>query len=128
MKKLKTLTLLILCVSLFTPQITAQEPGQSGQSCATEYGIDLSKTYSGGDVMEIIADAEALIDEAYAEGYKAGLLEAAPDAAYYRAVNESLQKELAAEKDVFRLGLSGCLAAAALSFIGGAVSGALIAR
>jgi hypothetical protein len=44
-------------------------------------------------------EIDAAVSEAYAEGYKAGLLEASPDAAYWKKISDSLRTELKTEKN-----------------------------
>lgn len=50
-----------------------------------------------------IAEEEmvAAVEEAYAEGYKAGLLASLPEAAYYRELSESLRRDLNAQRRRF---------------------------
>jgi hypothetical protein len=62
-----------------------------------EYGIDPERSYPGTMVLEILSvlevEAVLAIDEAYAAGYKAALLTAAPDTAYWKSLAEHWQQE-----------------------------------
>lgn len=44
------------------------------------------------------AELEAAVHEAYAEGYKAGLLASLSDVVYYMALSENLQQKLDAQR------------------------------
>lgn len=80
----RQILLIFLLTAVILSPILAQ-PTKSSQI----YGIELEKDYSGAEVVQIINDvleeSDKSIDEAYAKGYKAGLLEAAPDSAYWQA-------------------------------------------
>jgi len=58
-------------------------------------------------------EAESAIREAFAEGYKAGLLETAPERDYWKSLAESWQREAAFEATRFRLPLWALPVAAA---------------
>jgi hypothetical protein len=100
--KLKTLPPLFCLIMLITPALSAQTRGGSQTAQKSDYGIDAEKLYPGNILLELLQTADTEIDnavsEAYAEGYKAGLLESAPDAAYWQRLSESLRDELKAEK------------------------------
>ncbi|MBQ6058166.1 MAG: hypothetical protein IJL34_10945 [Treponema sp.] len=61
------------------------------------YGIESGRSYNADEVAALLAiaeeEAEASIQQAYAEGYKAGLLEAAPESARLAVLNEQLKTE-----------------------------------
>ena len=61
------------------------------------YGIESGRSYNADEVAALLAiaeeEAEASIQQAYAEGYKAGLLEAAPESARLAVLNEQLKAE-----------------------------------
>jgi hypothetical protein len=86
----------ILCLTLLTLMITARPSIVSAQSTENVYGIEPEASYPGSLVIEILTAAEEeasiAIGEAYAEGYKAGLFEAAPEAAYWQAAAAQNQK------------------------------------
>ena len=44
------------------------------------------------------AEIEEAVNEAYAEGYKAGLIASLSDAVYFQALSESLQRDLDAQR------------------------------
>jgi len=93
--KLKALLLTLLFLMLTTQTSFAQTKKESKQTSANEYGIDLTKSYTGSEVLELIQiaeqEAEAAIDKAFDEGYKQGLLAGVPDAEYWKT--KALQYE-----------------------------------
>ena len=93
--KLKALLLTLLFLTLTTQTSFAQKKNESKPTSASEYGIDLTKSYTGSEVAELLQivseEAEQAIEKAFNEGYKQGLLAAAPDAEYWRV--RSLQYE-----------------------------------
>lgn len=86
--RLKALLLTLLFLTLTTQTSFAQKKIESEPTSENEYGIDLAKSYTGSDLLELIQiveqEAEQAIDHAFNEGYKQGLLAAAPDAEYWR--------------------------------------------
>jgi hypothetical protein len=132
MSVLKKPMALILLITVLPRLSIAQEPGELETVSASEYGIDLNAEYSGAEVAGVVRivveEAEAGINEAYAEGYKASLLEAAPDAAYYKSISASLRDELEAERQALKFSPAGVLVAGLLSFLTGGLSYALITR
>jgi hypothetical protein len=100
--KLKTLPLLILLTLLLIPNGSAQTPEQSPESSAGAYGIEPEESYPGTVVLRLMETAEeeiaAAVNEAYAEGYKAAMLEYAPEAALYKAMAGNMRAELEAER------------------------------
>jgi len=101
--KLKTLLPLFLLATLLTPALSAQTRSESQTAQENGYGIEPEKLYQGTLILELLTAAESEINnavsEAYAQGYKAGLLEAAPDAAYWKKISDSLRTELKTEKN-----------------------------
>ena len=93
--KLKALLLPILFLTLATQTSFAQSKTESKPTLESEYKIDLTRNYTGSEVLELIViveqEAEQAIEKAFNEGYKQGLLAAAPDAEYWRV--RSLQYE-----------------------------------
>ena len=89
---LMTLSLLILTLPL-----AAQSVIPSPADFANEYGIDPGRLYPGTMVLELIAaiedEAVIALDDSYATGYKAGLLSAAPDLAFWKSQAEYWQEE-----------------------------------
>ncbi|MBR0100469.1 MAG: hypothetical protein IJP90_12280 [Treponema sp.] len=96
--KLKTLLLLTLFLLLATQASFAQQKNQSKQTSENEYGIDLAKSYTGSEVLELIQiveqEAQAAIEKAFDEGYKQGLLSSAPDAEYWRVKAAGYEAEV----------------------------------
>lgn len=93
--RLKALLLTLLFLTLTTQTSSAQKRTESSAASGNRYGIDLTRNYTGSQVLVMIQtaeqEAEQSIDEAFNEGYKQGLLAAAPDAEYWRV--KSLQYE-----------------------------------
>lgn len=77
--------------------LTAQTSPVLKKNIKTEYGLESNRSYSSDEVAELLAiaeeEAEVSIKEAYAEGYKAGVLEYAPENARLEALNKSLEKD-----------------------------------
>jgi len=86
----KLLPLLISLLVTMTQPLAAQMSTPSPNDSGNDYGIDPAALYPGTIVIELLAAAESeavmSIDEAYEEGYKAGLLASAPDTAYWRSL------------------------------------------
>lgn len=121
---LKTLPLVLLLITLPIVTSFTQMPEQSPTKQNNDYGIEPEKSYSGTIVLELLQAVEAEIDasvnEAYAEGFKAGLLASSPDAEYYKSLSESIRAELEAErkrnsswKDKLLFGFAGVVIGAA---------------
>ena len=93
--RLKALLPLLLSLLLETQTSFAQKRTESRAASGNGYGIDLTRSYTGSQVLAMIQaaeqEAELAIDEAFNEGYKQGLLASAPDAEYWRI--KSLQQE-----------------------------------
>jgi len=64
-------------------------------------------------------EIEAAVCEGYAEGYKAAMLQYAPDAAAYKATSDALRKELEAERTKNRYFWPSIGASAGLSLVAG---------
>lgn len=109
--RLKALLPTLLFLLLTTQTSFAQKKTESKQDSASEYGIDLTRSYTGSEVLELIQiveqEAEIAIDQAFNEGYKKGLLAAAPDAEYWRVKSSQHEAEitrLKKEKWLYALG------------------------
>lgn len=122
MKTLKILLMLTLIALLMLP-ITAQssrkKPEKLNQITASEFGIDINSTYTGTQVLELlqiaVEEAETSIDDAYAQGYKQGLIKAES----YRLEADSYKyKYDMIRKDRWLYGLGG--------FVAGSVGGIII--
>ena len=86
--------LILLLVVLVPTSLNAQEKDLS-TSLPVDQLIELETSYSG-ETVKALLDAVALeaaeqIRAAYNEGYKQGLLDAYPDAAYWQSLSESIQ-------------------------------------
>lgn len=96
--KLKALLLPTLFLTLATQASFAQSKTESNRTFGNEYGIDLTKNYTGSEVLEVIQiveqEAEQAIEKAFNEGYKQGLLAAAPDAEYWRVKSARYEAEV----------------------------------
>ena len=129
--KLKTLPLLIWLTLLLTPASFAQTPPESPESFGNAYGIAPGKSYPGEMVLRLMetaeAEIEAAVDEAYAEWYKAGLLEYAPDAALYKALAENMEATIEAERKKNRYFWPVVGVSAGISFAAGLLCSFLLA-
>jgi hypothetical protein len=129
--RLKTLPPLIWLTLLLTRPIFAQTPKQSPEGSANVYGIELESSYPGTTLLELMKTAEeeidAAVDEAYAEGYKAGVMEYAPEAALYKALTTSMEKTLETERKKSRFFWPAVGISAGASFAMGFLCSLLIA-
>lgn len=110
--KFKALPLTLLFLTLTTQTSFAQKKNESKPTSASEYGIDLTKSYTGSELLELIQiveqEAQQAIDEAFNKGYKQGLLAAAPDAEYWRVRSTQYEVEIARlKKEKWLFGLGG---------------------
>ncbi|MEE3436474.1 MAG: hypothetical protein VZQ47_13070 [Treponema sp.] len=110
--KFKALPLTLLFLTLTTQTSFAQKKNESKPTSASEYGIDLTKSYTGSELLELIQvveqEAQQAIDEAFNKGYKQGLLAAAPDAEYWRVRSTQYEAEIARlKKEKWLFGLGG---------------------
>jgi len=103
MKKSRILLPLILLMILSMQQITAQTSQSSRNPPENEYGIEPEKLYLGKDVIAVLDavtdEAIKAVEEAYETGFKAALLEAAPQAAYWEEVASGLKQDLDKKND-----------------------------
>lgn len=94
---MKKLTAMICLLVLLTQSAMTQSSKNLKTDIKSEYGIESGRSYSADEVAALLAiaeeEAEASIQQAYAEGYKAGLLEAAPESARLAVLNEQLKTE-----------------------------------
>lgn len=101
MRPFKLFPLLCLSLLILIQPLAAQTSSASQTASASGYGIDPAASYPGTMVIDLLAAAEdeaiIAIDEAYADGYKAGLLAAAPDAAYWKSLADNWKSSAVAE-------------------------------
>lgn len=94
---MKKLTAMICLLVLLTQSAMTQSSKNLKTDIKSEYGIESGRSYNADEVAALLAiaeeEAEASIQQAYAEGYKAGLLEAAPESARLAVLNEQLKTE-----------------------------------
>lgn len=94
---MKKLTAMICLLVLLTQSAMTQSSKNLKTDIKSEYGIESGRSYNADEVAALLAtaeeEAEASIQQAYAEGYKAGLLEAAPESARLAVLNEQLKAE-----------------------------------
>lgn len=98
---LKTLMLTLLLVIALTPPIYPQQNSGLQTTPSIELKTSLEKeTYTKSEVEAIISvyktELIRSIDNAYNEGYKQGLLEASPQAVYYKNFSDSLADDIKA--------------------------------
>lgn len=81
--KLKKLMLMIFLTVLPIVTLSAQASTTNEKTLENELDIDLTKMYTGQEVNQmiqiILEEADISIENAYAEGYKQGVLEFKPD-------------------------------------------------
>jgi hypothetical protein len=122
-RKLKKLIAVLLCAIALTLTLTASEPTKSNEISANDYGLESDKTYTSDEVAHLIDtavdEADKAIDQAYADGYKAGLLKSGPRKEYYRVQSDKMKKELQAEQS--RIEIPGWAVPASL--LGGFITG-----
>jgi len=121
--KLKTLPLAILLMLLLTRISYAQTPPESPDEQSSGYGIEPEQFYPGSLVLELLKAAEAEIDavvrEAYAEGYKAASLRFMPEITSLNITVEALKIDR-------RKNWQNMFFAGGLSFLGGLAAGVII--
>jgi hypothetical protein len=120
-----------LLTLLLAPKSFTQTPPESPGSSANACGIEPGASYPGIVVLELMEAAEEEIDaavtEAYAEGYKAAVLEYAPEAAAYKALAGNMEAVIEAERKKNRFFWPAVGVSAGLSFAAGIFCSLLIA-
>lgn len=115
--------LLSLSLSLLILLPIRSESQQSRTTSGNEFGIDLTRTYTGDEVavmLDIVAEeADRAIENAYQEGYKAAVLEYAPQNEGLRTLSEHLRTELDDERNKLKTPLWTIPLFVAVSFIAG---------
>lgn len=100
--KLKIHLLTILLMMLLIPMSYAQTLPELQNNQSSDYGIELEKFYPGTIVLELMqaaeAEIEAAVNEAYAEGYKAALLQYLPELAGLRISENAMRIKLENER------------------------------
>lgn len=100
--QLRKLPLLLLLMLLLTQASFAQTQPELPESSGSDYGIEPEKLYPGTIILALMqtaeAEIEAAVNEAHAEGYKAAMLQYAPDLAALKATEAALKKELEVER------------------------------
>ncbi len=108
-----------LLLTLIMPMSYAQTSEVLPDKPNISFGIESERFYQGTVVLELLRAAETEIEtavnEAYAEGYKAAMLQYAPELEVYKIEAELLRQELEAEKKKNRF----FFPAAGLSFAAG---------
>ena len=93
---LKKKLLMILLPIVLIQTLSAQTLNENEKRSDNELGIDLTKTYTGQEVQEIIniilEEADVSIDNAYKEGYKQATVELQPEITYWKTLYEETQK------------------------------------
>ena len=104
---LKKNLLMILLLIVLTPTLSAQTLNENKKNSENELGIDLTRTYTGQEVQQIIdiilEEADASIDAAYKEGYKQATVELKPDVEYWKTMYETSKKNNFSEALKFTL-------------------------
>jgi hypothetical protein len=75
------------------PILSAQTSNKNNKNLENELGIDLTRTYTGQEVQQIIdiifEEADVSIDNAYKQGYKQATVELQPQIEYWRTLYET---------------------------------------
>ena len=91
----KSLQVILLLIVL-TPILSAQTLNENKKNFENELGIDLTRTYTGQEVQQIIdiilEEADASIDSAYKEGYKQATVELKPEVEFWKTLYETNKK------------------------------------
>jgi len=89
--KRKALMILLPIVLMLT--LSAQTSNMNKKNLDNDLGIDLTRTYSGKEVQQIIdiilEEADTSIDQAYKEGYKQATVELQPEVEYWKTKYET---------------------------------------
>jgi len=97
---LKRLMLMIFLTAL--PMLTFSM--EKSTESKNDFGIDSNNVYQGSFVLEMLEaaaeESEASIDEAYSEGYKAGMKRSAGEAAYWESRATGAEKREAEKVEV----------------------------
>ena len=97
----------ILLMIVLTPILSAQTLNENKKNSVNELGIDLTRTYTGQEVQQIIdiifEEADASIQNAYYEGYKQATVELKPDVEYWKTLYETGKKNNFSEALKFTL-------------------------
>lgn len=92
--KRKALMILLPIVLILT--LSAQTSNENKKNSENELGIDLTRTYTGKEVQEIIniilEEADISIDNAYKEGYKQATVELEPEVEYWKTMYDTRKK------------------------------------
>ncbi len=122
-RKLRKKAQLILFLSLLTLPLIWSESKQSRTVSGNEFGIDLTRTYTGSEVAELLGimaeEADKAIESAYQEGYKAAVLEYSPENERLRSLAESIKLNLKEERKKISLPMWLVPIAAGVSFVSG---------
>lgn len=86
---------LILSIALLGPMSLPAQEMTSPPDSLTQYGLESGKSYPADLVAELldaaVAEGQIAVKNAYNEGYKAGLLDAAPGMAYWQEIAKEYQ-------------------------------------
>lgn len=86
----------ILLLIVLTPILSAQTLNENKKNFENELGIDLTRTYTGQEIQQIIdiilEEADASIDSAYKEGYKQATVELKPEVEFWKTLYETNKK------------------------------------
>lgn len=89
---LKRKLLMILLQTVLILTLSAQTLKTNKKNLENELGIDLTRTYDGDEVAEIISiildEADNSIEIAYKEGYKQATVELQPEVTYWKTLYE----------------------------------------
>ena len=104
---LKRKVLMTLLMTVLIPILSAQTLNENNKNSENELGIDLTRTYTGQEVQQIIdiifEEADISIDNAYKEGYKQATVELQPQVEYWKTMYETRKNNTFSENLRFSL-------------------------
>ena len=110
-----------LLLTALTLTLSAQTLNENNKNSENELGIDLTKTYTGQEVQQIIdiifEEADISIDNAYKEGYKQATVELQPEIDYWKTMYETRKNNTFSEN--LKFSLIGFSSGLAIGCIGG---------
>lgn len=104
---LKRKVLMTLLMTVLIPILSAQTLNENNKNSENELGIDLTRTYTGQEVQQIIdiifEEADISINNAYKEGYKQATVELQPQVEYWKTMYETRKNNTFSENLRFSL-------------------------
>jgi len=93
--RFRKLLLLILSLSLLSPALSPAQGTSSPPTSMRSFGLEPGRSYSAETVYKLLelfsSTGQDAVKAAFDQGYKAGLLSAAPSAAYWESIAKEYQ-------------------------------------